>query len=70
MNCPDRNLLLAFRSGELSETPAEDVITHISVCPACQAALQNSARLTTLWLPNCEVPLSRIPTRTSRSGQN
>jgi len=39
MNCPDRNVLLAFQTGELSETTAEEVISHISVCSDCQTTL-------------------------------
>ena len=39
MNCPDRNVLLAFRTGELSETVAEGVISHVSLCPDCQTTL-------------------------------
>ena len=40
MNCPDRNLLLAFRTGELTETTAEEVISHLGVCSDCQATLR------------------------------
>ncbi len=39
MNCPDRKVLLAFRTGELSEAVAEEVISHISVCADCQTTL-------------------------------
>ena len=39
MNCPDRNVLLAFQTGELTETTAEEVISHLSVCPDCQTTL-------------------------------
>jgi serine/threonine protein kinase len=40
MNCPNRDVLLAFRTGELSEAAAEEAIPHISVCADCQATLQ------------------------------
>ena len=39
MNCPDRKVLLAFRTGELSEAVAEEVISHVSVCADCQTTL-------------------------------
>ena len=40
MNCPDRSTLLAFRTGELSEADAGEMISHISACPNCQGILQ------------------------------
>ena len=40
MNCPNRNTLLAFRTGELSEATADEIIPHISACPDCQGTLQ------------------------------
>ncbi len=38
-NCPSRQVLLAYETGELSEPTAEGVIAHISTCPDCQAGL-------------------------------
>jgi WD40 repeat protein/serine/threonine protein kinase len=37
--CPNRQFLLAYQTGELSEPTAAELTTHISQCPVCQANL-------------------------------
>jgi len=39
-DCPGHELLQAYDAGDLPEDLASDVISHLSQCPACQAALQ------------------------------
>ena len=39
-DCPDREVLLAYHTGELPEAAAEEVIAHLGQCSTCQAALE------------------------------
>ena len=37
--CPTQQVLLAYQTGELTETTAESVISHVTTCGDCQAEL-------------------------------
>jgi len=65
-DCPSREVLLAFDTGELSEPTAEGVIAHISTCPTCQAELAtlgdiNDTLVTQLRLPPVVDPYAGEP---------
>ena len=61
MTCPNRNVLLAFRTGELSETAAEEVIPHLSVCSDCQATLQTFGDAEDTFIAKLRSPAAADP---------
>jgi serine/threonine protein kinase/formylglycine-generating enzyme required for sulfatase activity len=40
LTCPRHDVLVAYQTGELTETSAESVTSHVSACPPCQAELK------------------------------
>ncbi len=40
-NCPSREVLVGYRSGQLDDTSSRAVCDHVATCLSCQAALQS-----------------------------
>lgn len=43
MNCPDEGILTAKLDGELAETQAREIETHLAACPECRRRLEELA---------------------------